>query len=105
VREQLSEVKRPWYSDPEELAGAVVAYLGGEVVEGWESRDDMIARLASLRADLKTQMLVVVSHGLLLTTWLHDETGLEDPFGFWSNLGLPDAWELNLEERSVERIG
>ena len=47
---------------------------------------------------------MVVSHGVLLTTWLHHEIGLEDPFLFWSNLRTPDAWELSLEEKTLERI-
>ena len=51
VREQLSEVQRAWYANPDELAACVASYLRGEMVEGWERRDDVIARLASLEAD------------------------------------------------------
>jgi hypothetical protein len=50
------------------------------------------------------ERLVVVSHGLLLTTWLEHEIGLDDPFSFWSNLRMPDAWELSPEERSLTRL-
>jgi broad specificity phosphatase PhoE len=104
VRKELSEVKRAWYANPDELAGAVATYLWGEVVEGWEHRDDVIARMASLKADFEqSEFVVVVSHGVLLTTWLHHEIGLEDPFGFWSNLRTPDAWELDLEKKVLER--
>jgi broad specificity phosphatase PhoE len=105
VRQELREVMKPWYATADELAPAVAGYLRGESVEGWEHRDDAIARLSPLRADIgPAERFVVVSHGLLLTTWLDDEHGLEDPFLFWSNLGMPDAWEFDLEEKSLRRI-
>lgn len=105
VREQLREVGKPWYAKPDELTGAVATYLRGEPVEGWERRDDVIARLASVGVDFAPwQRVVVVSHGVLLTTWLHHEIGLDDPFAFWSNLRMPDTWELDLAEKSLGRV-
>lgn len=105
VREQLSEVKRPWYAKSDQFADAVANYLSGEVVAGWERREDVIDRLAWLKADsTPSERMVIVSHGVLLTTWLHYEIGLEDPFRFWSNLRMPDAWELGPEEKSLERV-
>ena len=99
------EAHRTWYAQADELAGAVAAYLNGEIVEGWERRDDVIARLASLTADLTPkESVVVVTHGIVLTTWLQHEIGLEDPFVFWTNLRMPDAWELDLTDKSLERI-
>lgn len=105
VREQLREVKGPWYAKPDEFADAVANYLRGDGVEGWERRDEVIARLAWLKADpAPSERIVVVGHGVLLTTWLHHQIGLEDPFWFWSNLSLPDAWELDPEKKSLERV-
>jgi broad specificity phosphatase PhoE len=105
VREHLSEVKRAWYAKPDDFADAVANYLSGEVVEGWERREDVIARLRPLMADsTPSERIVLVSHGVLLTTWLHYEIGLADPFRFWSNLRMPDAWELGPEEKSLERV-
>jgi hypothetical protein len=46
----------------------------------------------------------IVSHGVLLTVWIDHAVGLEDAAAFWSNLRLPDAWELDFDTRSVERI-
>ncbi len=104
VRQHLSEVKRAWYAKPDDFADAVAAYLKGEVVEGWERREDVIARLGSIKADSTSwERIVLVSHGVLLTTWLHNEMQLEDPFRFWSNLRMPDAWELG-PEKSPERL-
>jgi broad specificity phosphatase PhoE len=105
VKEQLSEVSRPWYSDSDDLAGAVKRYLSGDAVEGWEDCDVVIERLASLEAEFAAwERPVVVGHGVLLTTWLDHLLGLEDPFLFWLNLRMPDAWVLGLEARSLERI-
>jgi broad specificity phosphatase PhoE len=105
VRNQLSEVKKPWYASADEHANAVANYLRGEVVQGWESREDVITRIAQLKLDFESlESLVLVSHGVLLTTWLDHEIGLDDPLSFWSDLRMPDAWELNLEEKSLERI-
>ena len=47
---------------------------------------------------------MVVSHGVLLTTWLAQHGGARRPVSFWSDLRTPDAWELDLEEKSLERI-
>jgi broad specificity phosphatase PhoE len=105
VREQLSEVGRPWYASEDEHLGAVAKYLSGKVIEGWEHHDEVIFRIARLSPDLESfEGLVLVSHGLLLTTWLDDQIGLDDPLSFWSNLCMPDAWEFNLEEKSLRRI-
>ncbi len=105
VRRELSEVKKPWYDSADEHANSVAKYLKGEVVEGWERRDEVISRIAHLRLEIgSSESVVLVSHGLLLTTWLDNEIGLDDPFSFWSNLRIPDAWELSLDDGSLERI-
>jgi broad specificity phosphatase PhoE len=106
VREQLSEVKHPWYITADEQTKAVASYLKGEAVHGWEPRDDVGARLAVLETDfssLETD-LIIVSHGLLLTIWLDRRIGLEDPYWFWSNLQMPDAWVADFEDKSLQRI-
>lgn len=107
VRPELGEVTKPWYPTSGEVADAVASYLRGDV-EGWEPRTDVIARLLRLtpvEADLRaSERAVVVSHGVLITTWLDHAFGLEDPYSFWSNLRTPDAWELDLGERSLQRI-
>ena len=98
VREQLSEVDKPWYTTTDELRQAVARYLGGETVEGWERREDVIARLDLLAADVSPdERIAVVSHGVLLTIWLDHEGVLEDPFAFWSDLRTPDAWAFDID--------
>ena len=105
VRDQLSEERKPWYASVDELGKAVAKYLRGEVVAGWEPREDVINRIAQLKLDFGSlESLVLVRHGLLLTTWLQHETGLDDPFWFWSNLRMADALEFDLKEKSLRRI-
>jgi broad specificity phosphatase PhoE len=105
VRDQLSEVKKPWYASADEHANAVAKYFRGEMVEGWEHREAVNTRIGQLKLGFGTsESLVLVSHGLFLTTWLDHEMGLNDPFSFWSNLRMPDVWKLDLDEKSFERI-
>lgn len=105
VRDQLSEVKKPWYASADEHANALANYLTGEVIEGWERRDDVITRIAQLKLDFRSlESVVLVSHGVLLTTWFDHELGLDDPVSFWSDLRMPDAWEFNPGKQSLVRI-
>ena len=63
-------------------------------------------RLARLTSDLEAvESIVLVSHGVLLTTWIDHQVGLDDPVSFWTGLRMPDAWAVDLGEKSVERIG
>jgi broad specificity phosphatase PhoE len=105
VRNQLSEVNKPWYASAEEHANAVAGYLRGDVVAQWEPREAVIARLSQLKLEFESMdSVVLVSHGLFITTWLDDEIRLSDPLSFWSDLQMPDAWEVNVDKRSLHRI-
>jgi broad specificity phosphatase PhoE len=104
VREQLREVERPWYSSAREHTRAVACYLRGQAVEGWEPREDVIARTTELISDLRgSERLVLVSHGVLLACWLGNALDLEDPSSFWSELRTPDAWEVDFDDKSLVR--
>jgi broad specificity phosphatase PhoE len=106
VRDQLTEVEKPSYALSDEHTNAVAEYLNGGRAEGWERREEVITRIAQLKSGFVTlKSLVLVTHGLLLTTWLDHEIGLDDPFSFWSNLRMPDAWLFSPELKSLERIG
>jgi broad specificity phosphatase PhoE len=105
MRMQLSEVKKPWNTSPDEHRSAVVKYLKGQAVAGWEHREAVISRIIQLKVDFGSfDSLVLVSHGLFITTLLDHEIGLNDPFSFWSSLRMPDAWELDFDVMSVDRI-
>jgi len=86
-------------------ANAVVKYLRGDVVAGREHREAVIARIAQLKSGLgSSDSIVLVSHGLFITTWTAHEICLDDPFSFWTSLRMPDAWELDLDGQSADRI-
>ncbi len=105
IRAQLSEVKKPWYASADEHADAVEKYLSGEAVDDWESRDAVVRRITQVKSNFGSlENLALVSHGLLISTWLHSEIGLDDPFSFWSDLRMPDAWELSVDQESFVRI-
>jgi broad specificity phosphatase PhoE len=105
VREELSEVKKPWYPSADEHAKAVSRFFRGESVDGWESRADAVARLSKLKGEAgSSEQVILVTHGVILTSWLVHEIGLDDPFSFWSNLRVPDAWELDVEGGSLQRV-
>jgi broad specificity phosphatase PhoE len=105
VRDQLSEVKKPWYGSATAYAKAATDYLRGEAIDGWERRQAVADRLATLKSGFgSAERLILVSHAVLLTVWLDDEIGLDDPASFWAGLRMPDAWELDADDRSLERI-
>ncbi|MFZ0248451.1 MAG: phosphoglycerate mutase family protein [Acidimicrobiales bacterium] len=105
ARVQLCEVKKPWYASADEVTDATHKYLKGEVVRGWERREDVIGRIAQLKSDFGAwETLVLVSHGVFLTIWVDQEIRLDDPFSFWTDLRMPDAWELDFDKRSLARV-
>ncbi len=105
TRDELSEVKRPWYAEADEHVNALAGYLRGDAVEGWEPQGDVIARISRLTPDFRSsEHPVLVSHGVLLTIWLRHQVRLDDPVSFWSNLRMPDAWEFDFQSKSIKRI-
>ena len=46
VRNQLSEVAKPWYPSADDHANAVSNYLRGDTVTGWEPREEVANRIA-----------------------------------------------------------
>ena len=93
------EVDRPWYDDAGVLERHVAEWLRGEVVEGWEPHDDAVARFAR-GVDEHGDNLLVVTHGTVMTGWLASRGLVDDAFAFWSDLRMPDAFEVG---RTVAR--
>jgi broad specificity phosphatase PhoE len=84
------------------------AYVGGVEHPGWEPRGDVVSRFdAGLRdwqATAGDRPLVIASHGMAMTLWLTATVGLDDPIAFWGDLRLPDAFQIDLAGRTVQRI-
>lgn len=106
VDTRFGEVDRPqvWDRDYREVAAA---YLAGREEPGWEARSAVVTRfggavrqaLAAASADV-----IVATHGLAMTLWVGAAVGLEDPVPWWRELTFPDAWRVDLETGSVERL-
>jgi broad specificity phosphatase PhoE len=92
----LCEVARPWYDDADALTRDAQRWFGGDDVDGWETFADAVARFG--RA-LDGQS-VVVTHGTVMTAWIAAQELVKDPFAFWRDLRMPDAWEVG---RTLER--
>jgi broad specificity phosphatase PhoE len=88
------EVERPWYNGESELRHYVADWFSGTPVKGWESRGDAIARFARGIEEFDPDGLVIVTHGTVMTAWLSSIGAVDDALAFWSDLRMPDAWEL-----------
>jgi broad specificity phosphatase PhoE len=84
------EVTRPWYDDGDAMARDAQRWFGGETVDGWEPFETAVDRFA---AGVLTDA-VIVTHGTVMTAWLLSASFVTDPFAFWRDLRMPDAWEL-----------
>ena len=105
VWNELAEVGRPWNPNADKHNVAACEYLTGRDVDGWEPHARVLHRLQTIERALPTTgCVVVVSHGVLLTTWLAHAVGLEEPARFWRDMMLPDAWAEDLATRVVARV-
>ena len=82
VDPRLVEVRRPWLGNDYEAH--VERYLGGEDLEGWEPRDQALARLHDALDGFDG---IAVTHGLAIALY----AGLE--FGEWRKLPFPAVVE------------
>jgi broad specificity phosphatase PhoE len=95
--DELREVGKPWFDDEADLHRAAAAYLGGEVLLGWELLAAAVARFCRVIDQLDSQRdAVVVTHGMVMTAWLAAIGLVADGYRFWLRLTQPDAWEVSL---------
>lgn len=88
------EVPRPWYGDAAGLEDHVHRWFGGEAINGWEPLADAVSRFDAGLDEHDRDGLVVVSHGTVLTAWLASNGMVTEPFKFWQELRMPDAWKV-----------
>ena len=84
------EVDRPWYDDAADMVRDAARWFAGETLAGWEPFADGVGRFGQSIGDAD----VVVTHGTVMTAWLMSLGLVDDPFAFWSDLRMPDAWEV-----------
>jgi len=113
---RLCEVRRPWMEDPQDYTEVATRLLAGERIADWEDRKAAQTRISEAIEDLREshdgEYLVAVTHGLVMTLYLESigaidarSRGPVDPIEFWSNLGFPDAWRIDLPRGWLDRIG
>ena len=80
-------------------------YLAGTHEPGWESQASVAARFSAAvsEARLGEGDVVVVNHGMAMSLWVASVAGI-DVVPWWRELTFPDAWRVEIEKRSVERL-
>lgn len=102
--ERLREVRRPIVPNDEDYRDAVQRYLRGEVIEGWERREEVQRRLDEVIGECDDGRAVFVTHGLAMTVWLGMTWPDLDVVDLWRSLAFPDAWLLDFERGSLARV-
>ena len=101
---RFQEVDRPqvWDRDYREVAAG---YLAGTHEPGWETQDSVVARFSAAISDAfaESRDVLVVNHGMAMGLWVASITGIEI-VAWWRELTFPDAWRVDVESRSVERL-
>lgn len=102
----LREVDRPdaWSED---YRAQVAAYLGGELMPGWEPRERVLERFSAAVgravASSEERDSIVVSHGQAISLFVASKVEL-DVVAFWRSLSLPDAWLLDLSSDELSHL-
>jgi broad specificity phosphatase PhoE len=83
------------------------AYLTGTHHPGWEPHAEVIARFDTgirfWQPRAGDQPLVVATHGMAMTLWL-TTLSPDNPGEFWSDLRLPDVFEVNPATGRIGRV-
>lgn len=97
----------PWISEPEGFVAAVRDHFErpDELVFGDESSRMAATRFAAgVRYAMETSRFpVIVTHGRVMCGYLRDAIGI-DPMDIWPTLRMPDAFVVDLETKTLERI-
>lgn len=103
---RLAEADRPqgWEDD---YRATVLRYLAGGEEAGWEPavavRGRFAAAVEGALAAHTAGDILVSNHGMALSLYCADVAEI-DLAGFWRELTFPDAWRLDLERRTLERL-
>lgn len=91
--ERLGEVGKSWYDDGDRHDSDVALYLAGADLPCWEARSSAIERFDAALAENAyrdpSATTIVVTHGTVLSLWLHARGVAPDPVQLWQSLALP----------------
>lgn len=103
---RLSEVDRPPTWD-EDYRSMVLRYLKSGEQPGWEPANSVRARFtAAVDEALAANPagdVIVSNHGMALTLYAASIAAI-DLREFWRQLTFPDAWHLDFETKTLERL-
>lgn len=106
VDARLAEVDRPTIWD-REYRDVAAAYLAGTVEPGWESPEAVRARFREAVdeavVDAAGKEVIIVDHGLAMALWASTVVSM-DIVEWWRVLTFPDAWRIDLERGTAERV-
>lgn len=109
VEPELREVEGRPFVEREVYLDQARRYLAGEAVEGWEPRDEALARVRGCIDGIVGRHpgleVGIVSHGLALTLYLSDLLGLDGAAAYelWAGIRMPDVAVVDPEARKLER--
>lgn len=97
---RFGEVRRPLEPINDEFRDRRRAWVAGALDrrhDGWETPADAAGRFAAALDNLDGDVVVIATHGMVLTTWLQ-HIGVVGPgdeaADFWERLALPDLIEV-----------
>ena len=101
---EVARVGEPWNGPFRELRRS---YVDGADRPGWEPRAEVARRfdegIAELLVCAAGRPLVVASHGMAMTVWLHARGCVDRPGEFWAALRFPDVLTVDLASSTVTR--
>lgn len=96
----LGEVAKPWFDDSADHHSAAQAYLRAQPLPGWKPIEAAVSRFQrALDEHLGDADVVAITHGTVMSAWLAAAGVVADSPSFWSQLRLPDGWEIDLATR------
>jgi broad specificity phosphatase PhoE len=103
--EEFREVRKPWFDEADDHRAAAARYLAGEALADWEPLAEAAGRFqAGIDAHRGVEDLVIATHGIVMSAWLTTVADVPDPFRFWSELRMPDTWEVDLARGRYRRV-
>jgi broad specificity phosphatase PhoE len=85
------------------------SYVEGAERAGWEPHDAVVRRFDEGIEDFLVRSperpLVLASHGMAMTVWLHARGCVDRPGEFWAALRFPDVLTVDLATRTVTPAG
>jgi broad specificity phosphatase PhoE len=108
---RLREVEQaPYWED--DYRGKAAGYLAGRDGFDWEPRASATKRFAEAVGTVTEANaggdVVVVSHGLAMSQWIDRSIGGRlqefDAVRFWRQLTFPDAWRVDTQHGTLERV-